>query len=97
MAFELAAQGCQMVYLHMYHKSKFGYILEGLGMDIDDTFHKHLVYFVAIWYMSWPFNIYFVVVWCIFFVLVYCTKENLATPGSNEHAAELSVEVRATR
>jgi hypothetical protein len=36
-------------------KSKFGYILEGLGMDNVFIFHYYLEYFVAIWYNLWQF------------------------------------------
>jgi hypothetical protein len=38
----------------------------------------HLVYFVTIWYILWPFGI-FSPSWYIFPVLVYCTKKNPAT------------------
>jgi hypothetical protein len=38
-------------------KSKFGFILEGLGMGNVDIFHDHLEYFMAIWYNLWQFGI----------------------------------------
>jgi hypothetical protein len=34
--------------------------------------HSHWVYFEAVWYILWPFGIFFP-------VLVHCTKRNLAT------------------
>jgi hypothetical protein len=55
-----------MVHKFVFQTSRFGYILEGLGMVI-------LVYFVIIWYM------YFVVIWYIFPILVSRTRKNLAT------------------
>jgi hypothetical protein len=58
-------------------KSHFGKILEGLGMEGVGKFYGHLVYFMAIWYILWPFGIfyghlvYLFVIWCIFPVLVH--------------------------
>jgi hypothetical protein len=33
-------------------------ILEGLAMEDVATFYGHLVYFTAIWYSLWPFDIF---------------------------------------
>jgi hypothetical protein len=38
----------------------------------------HLVYFMIIWYVLWPFGI-FMIIWYILPVLVRCAKKNLAT------------------
>jgi hypothetical protein len=46
-------------------KSKFGLILEGLAVEGVGAFYGHLVYFM--------------VIWCIFPVLVCCAEKNLAT------------------
>jgi hypothetical protein len=35
-------------------KSKFGQILEGLGMKKVGIFYCHLEYITAIWYILWP-------------------------------------------
>jgi hypothetical protein len=57
--------------------------LESLPVEDDSIFNGPLVYFR-------PFDIiyghlvYFVVIWYIFHVLIYCTKENLATLNSKE-------------
>jgi hypothetical protein len=59
-------------------KSQFGSILEDLAKEDVDTFYCHLVYLR-------PFGIFccdlvnFMVILCIFPVLVCCTKKNLAT------------------
>jgi hypothetical protein len=79
-----AKQGCQMVFCSC-QKSQFSLILESLGMENIIRFHRHfcilwsfgifgghLVYFVVIWNILWPFDIYFP-------ILVYCAKKNLAT------------------
>jgi hypothetical protein len=50
-------QGCQMFFSNQ--KSKFGYILEGLGMENFVIFYDHLVYFMAVCYSLWSFDIYF--------------------------------------
>jgi hypothetical protein len=55
-------------------------------------FYGHLVYFMAIWYILWPFGpfygqlVFFMAIWYIlwlfgilFPVLVCCHKKNLAT------------------
>jgi hypothetical protein len=39
-------------------KSQLWCILEGLGMEHDDPFCGHLVYFIAIWYILWAFGIF---------------------------------------
>jgi hypothetical protein len=44
--------------LFSYQKSKFGYILEVLGMENVGIFYGHLEYFMTIWYVSWPFCIF---------------------------------------
>jgi hypothetical protein len=55
-----------------YQKSKFGCILEGLGMENVGIFYGYLISFVDIWCIVWPFGIfcghlvYFVAVWYIF-------------------------------
>jgi hypothetical protein len=40
-------------------KSKFGDILEGLGMGNVAIFYDHLEYFMAIWNILWPFGIFY--------------------------------------
>jgi hypothetical protein len=40
-------------------KSRFGQILEGLAMEDVGVFYVHLVYFMAIWYILWPFGIFY--------------------------------------
>jgi hypothetical protein len=44
-------------------KSLFGYLPEGLAMEVIvrpfGLFYGHLVYFVAIWYVFWLFGIFF--------------------------------------
>jgi hypothetical protein len=37
----------------------FGLILEGLAMEDVSIFYGHLAYFTAIWYILWPFGIFF--------------------------------------
>jgi hypothetical protein len=57
-------------------------------------FHCHLVYFIAIWYISLPFGIfhchlvYFVVNWHIFLVLVCCTKKKSGNPAHTENFSQ---------
>jgi hypothetical protein len=58
---------------------KFGYILEGLGMDKFGIFNIHLEYFTALWY-TYFMAIRYVCGHLVFFhFLVCCTKKNLAT------------------
>jgi hypothetical protein len=45
--------------------NRFGYVLEGLGMENVGTFYAHLEYIMAIWYISGPFG-NLVVIWYIF-------------------------------
>jgi hypothetical protein len=45
-------QGCQMVSFSD-QKSKFGYILEDLGMENVGIFSVHLEYFTTIGYILW--------------------------------------------
>jgi hypothetical protein len=85
-------QGCQMVSVFANQISLFGYILEGLGIENVGIFCGHRVYFTAIWYILLPFGIfyshvvhfmailynYFLIIWCIFSILVCSTKKNLA-------------------
>jgi hypothetical protein len=40
-------------------KSQFWLILEGLAMEDVGIFYDHLVYFTAIWYIMWPFGIFY--------------------------------------
>jgi hypothetical protein len=48
-------------------------------MKIFGKFYGQLVYLIDIWYTFWTFGIFWVV-WCFsFLILVYYTKENLAT------------------
>jgi hypothetical protein len=47
--------------------------MEGAGI-----LHAHLVYFMAIWYILWPFGIFYGYLVYIFPILVCCTKKNLA-------------------
>jgi hypothetical protein len=46
--------------------------LEGLVIDNIGTFYDHLVYFMAIGNILWPFGIFFP-------DLAFCTKKNMAT------------------
>jgi hypothetical protein len=57
-------QGCQMVYFQT-KSPNLRIFLEGLALDDSGIFYGTLVYFE--------------VIWCIFPILVYCTRENLAT------------------
>jgi hypothetical protein len=59
-------------------KYQFGYILEDLEMENVFIWSVHLEYFTTIGYIYSTFG-NFVVIWCIFPALVYCTKKNLAT------------------
>jgi hypothetical protein len=43
-----------MVYFQT--ESKFGSILEGLGLKKVGIFYSHLKYITAIWYILWPFR-----------------------------------------
>jgi hypothetical protein len=43
----------------MFSGQKFGYILVGLGMDWLRTFYDHFEYFTTIWYILWPFGIFY--------------------------------------
>jgi hypothetical protein len=67
-------QGCQMAYFQN-QKSLFYKILEGLAVEDVGIFYGHLVYFMAIWYILWPFGIfyghlvYFVAIWYILWPL----------------------------
>jgi hypothetical protein len=45
-------------------KSRFGDILEDLGMENVDIYSGHLEFFTRIGYIQWPFGI-FVVIWYI--------------------------------
>jgi hypothetical protein len=71
------SQGCQMVYFQIKNRNlgKFWRVLQW----------KMLVYFIDIWSILRPFYtynghlVYFVVIWYIFSILLYCTKKNLAT------------------
>jgi hypothetical protein len=40
-------------------KSHFGQTLEGLEMESMGIFYGHLVYFMAIWSISWPFGMFY--------------------------------------
>jgi hypothetical protein len=56
-----------------YQNSPFWYIFEGLEMNNFDIVFDHFVHFVVIWLI-------FKAIMDIFFsILVYCTKEKLAT------------------
>jgi hypothetical protein len=71
-----------MVYFQTKNPN-LGKILECLAMkDVGKFyghFYGHLVYFSAIGYISWPFDMYILCFLCIFPVLVHCITENLAT------------------
>jgi hypothetical protein len=41
-------------------KSRFGQILEGLAMEGAGMVHVTLVCFMAIWYILWPFGVFYV-------------------------------------
>jgi hypothetical protein len=43
--------------IYSYQKSKFGHILERLGLKNVGIFHRHLEYFTAIWYILLPFGV----------------------------------------
>jgi hypothetical protein len=60
-------------------KSQFGFILEGLALGDFGVFYGHLVYFAAIWYILWPFGIFFP------FWYICCFKKNLATLPAPMH------------
>jgi hypothetical protein len=47
-------------------------------MEDVGKFYGHLVYFASIWYILWPFGIFYGYL-VLFPVLVCCTKNNLAT------------------
>jgi hypothetical protein len=72
-----AEQGCQMVYFQT-KKSQFGQILEGLRWEKINVF-------MAVWNSLQTLGIFcdhlvlFVLICCIFPVLVQCSKNNLAT------------------
>jgi cyanate permease len=66
--------------LFSYQKSKFGYILEGLGMEKVGKFYDPLEYFTAIWYILWLLGI---VCWYIIPVLVCLDQEKSANPAAN--------------
>jgi hypothetical protein len=53
-------QGCQRANFSN-QKSPFGYILEDLGIDNTGVFCGHLEYFPTIWYVSWPLDIFLVI------------------------------------
>jgi hypothetical protein len=63
-------RGCQMAYFRTQDPN--------LGKFWRVSQEKMLVYFVAVWSILWPFGlfcghfIYFMVLWYIFHVLVYC-------------------------
>jgi hypothetical protein len=80
----LRRQGCQMAYFKTKNPNS--------GKFWRVSQWKILVHFLAIWYILWPFCIfyaylvYFMLIWYIlclfgifFPVLVRCTKKNLAT------------------
>jgi hypothetical protein len=63
-------------------KSQFGYILEGLEMEIAGIFYGHLEYFTVIWYVLWVFgNV--VVIWYIFPRFGILCQEKSGNPGLN--------------
>jgi hypothetical protein len=70
-------QGCQIVWFQTKDPN--------LGKNFRASEWKMLIYFMAIWNILWIFgvffdhSVYFVLIWCIFPVLVSCTKKNLAT------------------
>jgi hypothetical protein len=49
-----------MEYVFSKQKSQFGFILEVLGMEDVATVYGYLIYFTAIWYSWWPFDIFYV-------------------------------------
>jgi hypothetical protein len=54
----LADQGCQIAFFQT-QKSKFEKILEGLAIVDAGILHGHMVYFMAIWFILWPFGIFY--------------------------------------
>jgi hypothetical protein len=73
--------------------------LEGLALEYVGIIFGRLVYFIAIWSISWLFGIfyghlvYFMVNWYIFQRLVCCIKINLATLGC-ERRLEVKILLR---
>jgi hypothetical protein len=71
-------QGCQMVYFQTKNSNlgKFWRVLQRkmlvYFMSMFGLFYGHWKYVTAIWYILWPFGLFFP-------VLVCCTKKNLAT------------------
>jgi hypothetical protein len=61
---------------------RFGYILEGLGVENFSIFCSHLVNCIAIWYILCSFGIF----WCIFprFGIFY--QEKSGDPGASVSA-----------
>jgi hypothetical protein len=47
-------------------------------MEVAGILYVHLVNFMAIWYMLWPFGIFYGYLVYHFPVLVCCTEKNLA-------------------
>jgi hypothetical protein len=44
--------------LFSYQKLRFGYILEGFGMENVGIYYHHLVHFMTIWYSLWSHGIF---------------------------------------
>jgi hypothetical protein len=55
-------------------------ILEGLALEDVGIFYGHLVYFTTIRHI-W---VYFIVIWYVLPILVFCIKMNLATLNSTD-------------
>jgi hypothetical protein len=67
--------------LFSHQKGQFWYILEGCGTDIFGVLLGHFVRYCNNGvHISWPFG-FFVAILVDFFVLVWCTKKNMATLG----------------
>jgi hypothetical protein len=70
-------RGCQMVYFRTKNSNlgKLCRLLQLIGVGIC---YVCFVYLTDIWYFCGNL-VYFVVIWYIFLVLVFCSKKNLAT------------------
>jgi hypothetical protein len=69
-----------------YYKTKnpfFGKFLEGLSMEDVGIFYVNLVYFTAIWYILWPFGIFYEF-WYIFSPFGMLYQEKSGNPGRDQ-------------
>jgi hypothetical protein len=71
-----------MVYFQT-KKSKSGFILESLVMEIIGIVNDHLEYLTAIWYIFSGSLVHFVVIWCILTRFGMLYQEKSGNPGSS--------------